>query len=921
MLEKVYNAKDHEDDIYQLWEESGAFSPKLNSKITKGSDSKKKVFSISMPPPNATGTLHLGHSVMLALEDIMIRFHRMKGDSTLYLPGTDHAAIATQNKVEQILEENNKKRTDLGREKFLEKVRKFVADSQNTIRNQIRKMGTSCDWSREKYTLDDSLNKAVNEFFKRLLNDDIIYRGDRLVNWDPKMQTTVADDEVDFDESKGILYYIQYGPFIVATSRPETKLGDTAVAVNPDDKRWKKYLGKKVEVEFAKGHKITVPVIADQMVDMKFGSGAIGVTPAHSLTDFELAEKHNLEKPQVIDFQGKMTKVAGPYAGLDIFACRKKLVKDLEKAGRLVKTEEYDQSVAVNYRGGGIIEPQIMKQWFVNVNKKAIDWKGKKRSLKEVMLETVRSKDIKIIPGRFEKTYFHWIENLRDWCISRQIWWGHQIPIWYKVSKEDFAKWQKAKEKSSHLFQILNITPLETKFSETPPKYLKHPNNPTDPTFFWIRDPDTLDTWFSSSMWTFSTLGWPEKTEDFKNFHPTDVMETGYDILFFWVARMILASTYCLRSSGLPEDKCLPFKNVYLHGLIRDRNGKKMSKSNPETCIDPLEMIEKYGTDALRLSLFIGATPGNDMSLYEEKIAGYRNFVNKLWNVARFALMNIDMKKLTDQDRNSIPKSQTLADKWILSKLHKLIKNTGNRIEKFAFSEAAEELYRFTWMDLADWYLEIAKIEKNKDHLLYYILRKLLKLWHPFTPFVTEVLWKELDQPELLIESPWPRSEKSLIRPTKEKEFSLIREIISGIRNLRAKAKIEPAKRIKAILSAGSKEKLISENQEIIKTLARLENLEIHKKLISKPAKSLSKFLDKLEIYLPLEGLKDLKQEKERLNKELSELQCYQASLDKKLANKQFISNAPKEVVEKEKAKYTEATKKIKKIKSQLKNL
>jgi valyl-tRNA synthetase len=902
MLEKAYNAKDYEDDIYKIWEESGAFQPKI--------DPEKESFCISMPPPNATGTLHLGHSVMLALEDIMIRYHRMKGKPTLYLPGTDHAAIATQSKVEQILEKNEKKRTDLGRELFLEKVREFVADSQSTIRNQIRKMGTSCDWSRERYTLDDSLNKAVNEFFKRLYNDGIIYRGNRIVNWDPKMQTTVADDEVEYKEEKTKFYYFQYGPFVIGTARPETKFADKVVVVHPDDKRYKKYVGKTLEVEWINGP-IKASVVADKASDPEFGSGAMTITPAHSLVDFELAQKHDLKIEQIIDFQGKLKEVAGEFAGMHIEEARDKIVKKLDKKGLLVKVdEEYVHNVATNYRGGGIIEPQVMKQWFVDVNKKSIDWKGKKRSLKEIMLEVVRSGDIKIIPDRFEKTYFHWIENLRDWCISRQIWWGHQIPVWYKVDKKDFDNWEKSEEKSSYLFQILGIDPKETMFSESKPKG-----------DLWIQDPDTLDTWFSSALWTFSTLGWPDETEDMKYFHPTSVMETGYDILFFWIARMILAGTYCLRSSGLPEEKCIPFETVYLHGLIRDRNGKKMSKSNPETCIDPLDMIEQYGTDALRLSLFIGSTPGNDMRLYEEKIAGYRNFVNKLWNVARFALMNIDMKSITEEDKMDSPTPKTVTDKWILSRLHKLIKDTEDRIDKFAFSEAAEELYKFTWMELADWYLEITKIEGDKSHMLYYILKKILKLWHPFTPFVTEVLWKHLEQDELLIETAWPKYLENFIDNKSESELEIIREIISGIRNLRAEAGVEAAQKIRVIISTPKQKALVDKYADVIKTMARVETLEVKEKLKEKPKKSMTKFFEGVEIYIPLEGLKDIDKELERLEKEKTDLEKYAKTLENKLDNKEFVKNAPSNVVESEKKKYDEAKEKIEKMEKQIKQL
>ena len=478
-LPKAYEAKQYEDHIYKMWEESGAFKPK--------DDDASPAFSIAMPPPNATGTLHLGHSVMLAVQDIMVRYHRMKGDSTLYIPGTDHAAIATQSKVEQILADNGKTRTDLGREKFLEKVREFVADSQETIRNQVRKMGTSCDWSREKYTLDDSLNTAVNEFFRRMHEDGIIYRGDRIVNWDPVMQTTVADDELEYKEEKTKFYYFKYGPFVIGTARPETKFADKVVIVHPNDERYIEYHGKTIEVEWINGP-IKATIIADPASDKDFGSGVMTITPGHSVVDFDLAQKHDLEIEQIIDFQGKLKSIAGEFAGMHIKEAREKIVEKLDKKGLLVKVDEdYVHNLSTNYRGGGTIEPQVMKQWFVDVNKKAIDWKGKQRSLKEIMQETVKSKDIEIIPDRFEKIYFNWIDNLRDWCISRQIWWGHQIPIWYEVSKDDFDKWNASDEQSSYLFQILNIEPRQTIFAE---------ENPAKKGEFWIQDPDTLDTWF-----------------------------------------------------------------------------------------------------------------------------------------------------------------------------------------------------------------------------------------------------------------------------------------------------------------------------------------------------------------------------------------------------------------------------------------
>lgn len=901
-MEKSYNAKEFEEKIYAKWEESGVFQPDLKS--------SKPAFTIALPPPNATGTLHLGHAVMLALQDIMIRWKRMCGHPALWIPGTDHAAIATQNLVEKKLQAEgiSNPRTTLGREKLIEEIKKFVANSQDTIRNQMRKMGASCDWTRERYTLDDALNHAVNTFFSRMYADGLIYQGDRIVNWDPKLQTTLADDELEYKEEQTKFYYFQYGPVVIGTARPETKFADKIIVVHPDDKRYQHLHGQEFEVEWINGP-IKAKVIADPCIDPELGTGAMTITPAHSMIDFELAEKYNLEKPKIIDYQGRLTNIAGEFAGMDINEARPKIVEKLKNKGLLVKIEEnYIHNIAVNYRGKGIVEPQIMKQWFVDVNKKAIDWKGKKQSIKEVLQDTVSSSMIRIIPERFEKTYFNWIDNLRDWCISRQLWWGHQIPMWYRVSAEDKARWEAQADSSSFLLEVLGLNILETRFSENQPEEGD-----------WIRDPDTLDTWFSSALWTFSTLGWPEHTEDFKRFHPTSVLETGYDIIFFWVARMIIASTYCLRSDGLPEEQSIPFREVYLHGLIRDINGQKMSKSRPETCIDPLDMIEKYGTDSVRLSLIVGNTPGNDMRLYEEKIAGYRNFVNKIWNASRFALMNAGNLPInTDNIEQHI---RSRADQWIMNKLFHLIEEVNSDLEKYRFSDAANKIYEFTWNKYCDWYLEISKTQELLNPpVLIYILKTILKLLHPFVPFVTEAIWSNLQESELLIKQPWPEANPKLRFEKESEEMETVITIISTIRSIRADKKVPPAKKIQATLYAGIWKDLLENKREPIMRMARLSHLVIETEG-PKLEKALWHMVNGIDIYLPIADLFDIEEEKKRLTKKIEETMEALKSFEGRLKNESFLSKAPAEVVKRDQKIFAELEAELKGLQTKMSEL
>ena len=704
-LPKQYSPKEHEDAIYKKWEQSGYFNP--DAMIKSGlTDKDAPPFSIMLPPPNVTGTLHIGHAVMLALEDTLVRFWRMKGCRTLWLPGTDHAAIATQSRVEKDLYEQEKKtRHDLGRDEFINRVEAFAQQSHDTIVNQVKKMGASVDWSREAYTLDEQRSKVVRHAFKKMYDAELIYQADRIVNWDPKMNTTISDDEIDWVEEKTPLYYLKFGPFTIATARPETKFADKYVVMHPNDKRYAQYKNNEsFEVEWL-GGTITATVIKDDCIDMEFGTGVMTITPWHDATDFDIATRHNLEPVQVIDESGVLLPIAGEFAGMNIQDARPKIVEHLQQKGLLEKIDEsYTHRIATNSRGGGVIEPQIKKQWWVNVNKpftiqnSAIPSikSGESITLKELMTRVVKNGDVNIVPDRFEKNYFYWIDNLRDWNISRQLWYGHRIPVWYKGD--------------------------EVYCAEEPPQGQG-----------WEQDPDTLDTWFSSGMWTFSTLGWPQQTQDFQTYHPTHTLETGYDILFFWVARMILMSGYLVES--------LPFKNVYLHGLVRDEKGRKMSKSLGNI-VDPLDLIDEYGADATRLALLGGNAAGGDITVSDDKIKGYKHYINKVWNITRFVLMQTN-------DFTTAESVELLDhDKKLLAELDEIVEQTTRDIELYRFHLALEKLYQYTWHRFADVILEESKqILQNQEqktsrqHTLLAILKKLLATHHPFMPFVTEVLW------------------------------------------------------------------------------------------------------------------------------------------------------------------------------------
>ena len=854
-LPKAYEAGKYEDGIYQSWEKAGAFKPKANK--------NKKPFTIVMPPPNATGTLHLGHASMLALQDIMIRYHRMLGDPTLWIPGTDHAGIATQNKVEKLLLAKGITRHDLGRKKFVEEVEEFVAGSQSTIRNQVRKMGSSCDWSRETYTLDAGPSLAVRTIFKQMFDDGLIYRGNRIVNWCPRCQSTLADDEVSYKQTNSRFYYMKYGPFSIGTARPETKFLDKVIVVHPDDKRYKKFIGKTFDVPWINGT-IKATMIADKEADPEFGTGAMTITPAHSFVDFEMAKRHKLEVVKIIDEQGNLTDAAGEFAGMNAKEARSKIIEKMQEKDLIEKIDEnYSHNLSVCYRCDTAIEPLTSTQWFIDVDKKI---PGRNKSLKQLSIEAVKSKKTTILPEKFTKIYFHWMNNLHDWCISRQLWFGHQIPVWYC--------------ENCHGDPIVSVD-VPKRCPKCKASELK-------------QDPDTLDTWFSSGMWTFSTLGWPKNTPDLKTYHSTSVLETGYDILFFWVARMILMTTYALKE--------VPFKTVYLHGLVRTRTGEKMSKSKPETCIDPLDMITKYGADSLRLSMVIGGGPGNDIRLYEEKIAGYRNFVNKIWNISRFILLNTNAedraKKFSKKD------VKTTADKWILTRLQKLINESTKLLENFHFSEAGTKIYDFLWNEMADWYLEFSKGEHKNPAVLLYTLRETLKLLHPFVPYITEALWEKLDGEGFIMSTKWPTYDASLVYTADAKKIEKLYALISDIRKTRAEYKIDPAKKLKATIYGGVLTHLLVEKKQAIMRLANFEELNIvhASKASVGPApeskKSLSVISAGIEVYMPLEQMFDVAKELERIEKDMAEHEKQLAGVEGRLKNPAFVANAKKEVVD-----------------------
>lgn len=872
-IPKVYDPASVEKKWYEFWEKNRYFHAEP--------EPGKKPFSIVIPPPNITGKLHMGHALDNTLQDILIRWHRMMGDNTLWMPGYDHAGLATQIKVEEVLKkEEGKTRFDLGREEFVKRVWAWKEEYGDRIINQLKCLGISCDWERKRFTMDEGCSRAVRETFVSLFEKGLIYKGTRITNWCVNCHTALSDIEVEHEDTPGHLWYVRY-PVVgeedtyltIATTRPETIPGDTAVAVNPEDERYAKLIGKTLRLPILNRE---IPVIADSYVDTKFGTGAVKITPSHDPNDYEMGLRHNLPEIVVIGKDGVMTEEAGPFAGLERYECRKQIVARLKEEGYLVKIEEHSHAVGHCQRCHNIVEPLVSTQWFV-----------KMQPLVKAAVDCVTDGRTQFVPERFTKNYTGWMENIHDWCISRQIWWGHRIPVWYcddcgemSASRTDLEKCPKCG--STHIHQ----------------------------------DEDALDTWFSSALWPFSTMGWPDNTELLKQFYPTSVLVTGYDIIFFWVARMLIM--------GMEFMKEIPFEKVFIHGLVRDSQGRKMSKSLGNG-IDPLEVIEKYGADTLRFMLITGNTPGNDMRFYWERVEGTRNFANKIWNASRFALMNMEGY---DKDAELAP--YTLADKWILSRLQDTVKDVTGLLERFELGEAGRAIYDFIWSEVCDWYIEIAKPRLyNKEaaaerataqHVLATVLVSAMKLLHPYMPFITEEIYQCLPhEAESIMISKWPVADESLIDPEAERGMNAIMDSIKAIRNMRAEVNANPGKKIPAIMLVSEDlREVVVHNDSYIKLLGGIDNLELRPLNGEKPENAMAAVVTGIEVYLPLAGLIDVEKETQRLSKELAAMEKDLQRAGGKLNNAGFLAKAPEDVIAKERAKYEELSGKIEAVKKRM---
>ncbi len=860
-LEKQYNPKNVEDRLYKSWLDKKYFHAKR--------EADKETYTIVIPPPNITGQLHMGHALDNTLQDILIRYHRMAGYDTLWLPGTDHASIATEAKIVEAMKKEGVAKEDLGREKFLERAWEWKAQYGGRIIEQLKKMGSSCDWDRERFTLDEGCNKAVNEVFCKLYEKGLIYRGERIINWCPHCLTSISDAEVEYEDQAGHFWHLRYpfkdgsGYLELATTRPETLLGDTAVAVNPNDERYKDMVGKTLILPLV--HR-EIPVVADDYVEMDFGTGVVKITPAHDPNDFEVGLRHNLEVINVLTPDAKITDDYPAYAGMDRYEARKAIVKDLEKEGALVEIEDYSHNVGTCYRCGTTVEPRVSKQWFV-----------KMKPLAGPAIDAVKNGETKFIPQRFEKVYFHWLENIRDWCISRQLWWGHRIPAWYCADCGEITVSRTAPDACAHCGSQ-NIT----------------------------QDPDTLDTWFSSALWPFSTLGWPEETEDLKHYYPTNTLVTGYDIIPFWVMRMMF--------SGIEQTGKAPFDTVLIHGLVRDAQGRKMSKSLGNG-IDPLEIIDKYGADALRFTLATGNSPGNDMRFSDERVEASRNFANKIWNAARFILMNLG----ENEPAPHIPENLILEDKWILSLYNALVVGVTDSLEKFELGMAVQKLYDFIWDVFCDWYIEIAKIRLNGEDeaakqtvkaVLVYVMSNTLKLLHPFMPFITEEIWQTLPhEGESIMVADWPKADGALTYAAEEAQMERIMTAIKAVRNRRAEMNVPPSKKAKVFIETAYGDTFAA-GTVFFNRLASASEVQVAEQFDGMDD-AVSIITESARIYIPMDELVDFQAELKRLEKEKASVQKELDMVNGKLGNENFVSKAPAAVVEKQRQAKTQLEEKM----------
>ena len=873
-LSKVYEPREVEERWYPYWEERGFFRADATSKA--------RPFSMVIPPPNVTGSLHMGHALNNTLQDILARYWRLQGGNVLWVPGTDHAGIATQNVVERQLAREGTDRHALGRERFTQRVWQWKSEYGGRIIGQLKRLGCSCDWSRERFTMDEGLSRAVREVFVRLYEEGLIYRGDYIINWCPRCLTALADLEVEHESRPGGLWHIRYpledgsGHVIVATTRPETMLGDTAVAVNPKDARYQGMAGKRVILPLMER---PIPIIFDDYVDVEFGTGALKITPAHDLADFEIALRHKLPAVSVMDETGRMNENAGPYAGLERNECRERVVEDLKERGLLEKIEDYQVALGHCYRCKTIVEPRLSKQWFV-----------KTAPLAAAAAQAVKEGRTRIVPEGWEKTYFEWLNNIRDWCISRQIWWGHRIPAWYC---EGCGEVIVAREEPARCPKCGGALRQET---------------------------DVLDTWFSSALWPFSTLGWPEETAELRLFYPTSILVTAFDILFFWVARMMMMGLHFMHE--------VPFRQVYIHALVRDAEGQKMSKSKGNV-IDPLSVIDVFGTDSFRFTLAAFAVQGRDVRLSEERIAGYRNFINKVWNAARFSLMNLEDFEPRPGELETVPEHASLYDRWILSRLGQVTEEVERAIEELRFNEAAGALYQFTWHEFCDWYLELAKPvlygepgpeRRATQAVLHETLSSLLRLLHPFTPFVTEEIWQKLPgSQDSIMTAHWP--ERRDRDEAAEAEVTLLRQAVTAVRNIRAEMNINPGVEVEAVFMPHSRasERVLAANESVVRRLARIGRYEVASPDgRPKPRQAALGIAGDVEVFVPLAGLVDLAEEELRLAKELAKVDKELSSARAKLAKPDFLARAPEEVIEAARAKEADAQRRLAKLQASL---